>query len=80
MSCTFTINRDGTIHAWHSRANTDMPFGRVSLTELLQGMREWEGGKLIQNAMPFLDAGRRDFIMTGMTPAMWDELFPPEDE
>ena len=76
MSCTFTINRDGTIHAWHSRANTDMPFGRISLTELLQGMREWEGGKLIQNAMPFLDADRREFIMTGMTPAMWDEMFP----
>jgi hypothetical protein len=53
-----------------------MPFGRVSLTELLQGLRKWEAGALIQDALPFLDADRREFIMTGMTPAMWNEMFP----
>jgi hypothetical protein len=76
MSCTFTINRDGTVHAWHLRANSDMPFGRVSLTEVVRGLREWEAGALIQDALPFLDADRREFIMTGMTPAMWNEMFP----
>ena len=76
MSCTFTINRDGTIHAWHSRANTDMPFGRVSLSDVLQGMREWEGGALIQNALPFLGSTRREFIMTGRSPGMCYEMFP----
>jgi len=76
MNCTFTINRDGTVHAWHSRTNSDMPFGRVNLSELIRGMKVWESGALIQDAFPFLDADRREFIMTGITPAMWNEMFP----
>jgi hypothetical protein len=43
-------------------------------------MKAWEAGTLIQDALPFLDADRREFIMTGMTPEMWDQMFPPEDE
>jgi len=43
-------------------------------------MKAWESGTLIQDALPFLDADRREFIMSGITPAMWDEMFPPEDE
>jgi hypothetical protein len=53
-----------------------MPFGRVNLSELIRGMKVWESGALIQDAFPFLDADRREFIMTGITPAMWNEMFP----
>jgi len=32
----------------------------------------WEGGMLIQNAMPNLCEDEREFIMTGITPDEWD--------
>lgn len=35
----------------------------------------WEKGMLIQNAMPNLTAGQREFIMTGITAEEWDEAF-----
>ena len=79
-NCTFTINVDGTLHAWHKNLGTDMAFGRVSITDILRGLESWRSGDLIQDAFPFLDAERREFIMTGMTPAMWDEMFPDPNE
>ena len=33
----------------------------------------WQGGSLIQNAMPNLSADEREFIMTGITPEEWGE-------
>jgi hypothetical protein len=33
----------------------------------------WQGGSLIQDAMPNLSADEREFIMTGITPAEWGE-------
>ena len=38
----------------------------------------WQGGMLIQDAMPNLSAAEREFIMTGITPYEWDNMF--EDE
>ena len=34
----------------------------------------WQGGALIQNAMPDLSADEREFIMTGVTPEEWDSM------
>lgn len=36
---------------------------------------DWDSGTLIQNAMPHLSADEREFILTGMTPDVWDKLF-----
>jgi hypothetical protein len=36
---------------------------------------DWLSGVLIQNAMPHLTADEREFIMTGITPDVWEELF-----
>jgi len=36
----------------------------------------WEGGELIQNAMPNLDADEREFIKTGITSVEWASMFP----
>ena len=41
----------------------------------LEQMASWEQGELVQNAMPNLSADEREFIMTGITPAEWDEMF-----
>jgi|TARA_R110000851_G_scaffold143862_1_gene282836 hypothetical protein len=75
---TFTINPDGTLHAWHAKQSSDMPFGRASLTDIMRGLERHRGGCLIQDAFPFLDAERREFIMTGTTPQMWNEMIPEE--
>lgn len=38
------------------------------------------GGPLIQDAFPNLSAGEREFLMTGVTPAEWANLFGAEQE
>lgn len=38
----------------------------------------WKGGELIQNAMPNLTAGQREFIKTGITDEEWDATFKDE--
>ena len=40
----------------------------------------WQSGVLIQNAFPTLDAGEREFIKTGITPAEWDSLFGSDED
>jgi hypothetical protein len=35
----------------------------------------WRGGAKIQDAFPRLFASDREFIMTGSTPAEWEEAF-----
>ena len=40
----------------------------------------WEGGMLIQEAMPHLSVDEREFLMTGSTREDWDTMFPEEDE
>lgn len=37
-------------------------------------------GPLIQDAFPNLTAGEREFLMTGVTPAEWANLFGAEQE
>jgi len=35
----------------------------------------WKGGTLAQDAFPQLNADEREFLMTGMTPDEWNEMF-----
>jgi hypothetical protein len=35
----------------------------------------WKAGELIQNVMPHLSADDREFLMTGLTPQDWEEMF-----
>lgn len=73
----FNIQPDGCVIAHHA-LGTSMAFGRVSITEILRGLRRWGDGALIQNALPMISADCRDFILTGLTPEMRDELLPEE--
>ena len=41
---------------------------------------QWEGGAIIQDVMPDVSPGHREFIMTGITPEEWNSRFPPEEE
>jgi len=64
----------------------------VSKASLLSGLRHtmvlditidqydsWQGGELIQKAMPNLTADEREFLMTGITPEEWADICGPEE-
>lgn len=40
---------------------------------------EWERGTLIQNAMPNLTAGQREFLMTGIIAEEWGEMLERDE-
>lgn len=69
LSATVTITRlDGT------RASMELPTTEARI-------RAWLTlGQLIQKALPELSSEEREFLISGMTPAEWAEMFPPEDE
>ena len=39
----------------------------------------WMEGALIQDVMPNLTPDEREFLMTGITPAEWNEMFAQSD-
>lgn len=38
-------------------------------------LEAWLSGTLIQKAMPHLSADEREFIMSGITPSEWEDIF-----
>lgn len=40
---------------------------------------QWQGGALIQDAMPHLSADEREFLITGSTPKEWNTAMGEED-
>ena len=40
----------------------------------------YPGGPLIQAFFPELDAGQREFLLTGITPTEWEKIFAGEDD
>lgn len=50
----------------------------IPVTE--EQLMAWENGGLIQNVMPNLNADQREFLISGMTPGQFEELFPEEDD
>ena len=41
--------------------------------------KAWQGGTLIQVAMPDLTPAQREFLQTGFTPQDWDSMKPDQD-
>ena len=41
-------------------------------------LKSWNQGTLIQDAFPQLSSEKREFILTGITDAEWEEFFPEE--
>lgn len=56
--------------------------GNVSSMELditIDQIAQWQGGKLIQNVFPNLSMDEREFLMSGITKAEWDDAFGDEE-
>jgi len=53
----------------------------LSLGQLQQGIDAWDRGEYVQIAFPTLNAGEREFLMTGITPVKFAQMFAgdPED-
>jgi hypothetical protein len=58
----------------------EMQFNTTEVMEVAEGFDKWNQGALIQNAFPMLDAGEREFLLTGMTPYEWRSIFGSEEE
>ena len=43
-----------------------------------EGLAAWKNGALIQDALPEVSPEDREFIMTGITPSMWNHIFGEE--
>lgn len=43
-------------------------------------MYAWQNGKHIQDAMPNVSAEDREYILTGVTPEEWNEVFGKEEQ
>jgi hypothetical protein len=44
------------------------------------GISAWNSGQMVQDAFPFFSPEEREFLLTGLTPSEWEELFGKEDE
>lgn len=51
-----------------------------SAEQYKQGVRAYASGKLIQDAFPFLSAGEREFLISGITPDRWNSIFGTVEE
>lgn len=49
----------------------------IDVTE--EQLSRWKAGGLIQVVMPHLSSDDREFLMSGITPEEWDELFKDPD-
>ena len=53
----------------------------LNIPGLTEGMlMRWQAGEYIQDAMPGLTPVEREFLLTGVTPEEWDEMFPEDEE
>lgn len=72
---TFTLARTSPITGNLNEIEIPMSIEAYAL-----GMQAWKRGALIQDAFPTLAADIREFIMSGISPKEWDELFTNEED
>lgn len=46
-----------------------------SWEKFYESWKSWINGELIQHAFSYLDTDAREFLITGMLPSEWNELF-----
>lgn len=56
------------------------PYSMIQIADYLRGRMEREPQGLIQDIFPDMKAEDREFLMTGITPAQWNEMFGGEDD
>ena len=41
---------------------------------------DWQDGKLVQDAFPYLSANEREMLISGICPKCWDNMLPPDPD
>lgn len=52
----------------------------VPMKKFQKGLHNYNQGKVIQRAFPFLTADEREFMITGLLPEEWDAMWMEEYE
>jgi len=77
MSDTFKLKEFIMKITRTSRLSAETNVMDIDITQ--EQLALWEGGMLIQDAMPNIGSDEREFIMTGITPQEWDNAMGIED-
>ena len=64
----------------HSGKENEMLFTHVSVNQFKRDYERWQSGVLIQEAFPYLSDEEREFIISGITPEEWSDIFNKEQE
>lgn len=56
------------------------PYSMIQIADYLRGRMERRPQGLIQDIFPDMKAEDREFLMTGITPKQWNEMFGGEDD
>ena len=67
---TFTRGRITSGNYEQSSMNLDIEY-----TEFALGLQQWLRGALIQDVFPKASSEDREFIVSGLTPEVWDKIF-----
>ena len=41
---------------------------------------DWQNGKMVQDAFPYLSADEREMLISGICPTCWDKYFGSDEE
>lgn len=52
----------------------------VKVTVVAADYLKFERGAFAQDCFPYLTAGQREFLISGICDECWDSMFPPEDD
>jgi len=63
----------------HDGRQKTMIFPRLTVAQFEVRLAMWRKGMNVQDAFPMLSPEQREFLMTGMTPEEWDDLFGEEE-
>ncbi|MAG24048.1 hypothetical protein CMI47_00575 [Candidatus Pacearchaeota archaeon] len=60
------------------------PITGVTSTIFIEGLTQemidrWKAGEMIQDALAGIPQELREFVMTGISPAEWNKMFPNEE-
>jgi hypothetical protein len=56
------------------------PYNASQIGAWLNARLRNKPNKLVQDAFPEMKTEDREFLMTGITPGRWTEIFPPDEE
>lgn len=62
-------------HPWTKDSEGNDVFNTLELDITPEQYKAWLSGTVVQKAMPNLNADEREFVMTGILPGEWDEMF-----